>query len=57
MDMRLKSQPYSVVSTIMYRPNASVKRYEFPLAATGLKLEAESHGVTAATLSVRGLFP
>lgn len=35
MDMRLKSQPSAVVNIIMYRPVASVKPYEFPLANHG----------------------
>src|SRR5208337_1297508 len=37
MDMRLKSQPYALVNTIMYRPVASVKPYKFPLDDHGLK--------------------
>ena len=37
MDMRLKSQPSAVVSTIMYRPVASVKPYEFPLDNHGFR--------------------
>ena len=35
--MRLKSQPYALVNTIMYRPVASVKPYKFPLDDHGLK--------------------
>jgi hypothetical protein len=30
MDMRLRSQPYVAVNTIMYRPAAPVKPYDFP---------------------------
>jgi hypothetical protein len=37
MDMRLKSQPSAVVNTIMYRPVASVKPYEFPLDDHGFR--------------------
>jgi len=37
IDMRLKSQPYAVVSTIMYRPVALVKPYEFPLDNNGFE--------------------
>jgi hypothetical protein len=35
--MRLKSQPYALVDTILYRPVASVKPYEFPLDDRGFK--------------------
>jgi len=37
MDMRQKSQPNVVVNTIMYRPAAPVKAYEFHPTTTDLK--------------------
>jgi hypothetical protein len=37
MGMRLKSHPFAVLSTIMYRPVALVKPYELPLDNQGFE--------------------